>query len=566
MPARIGAYEIARHLGSGGMGTVYLGRDPELDRRVAIKVLRDQVLDEELFQRFFREARAAAALRHPNIITVYASGQHEYQPYIAMEFVDGESLAEVIRSQKPLTLSEKLSYIEQLCAGLHFAHRAGIVHRDIKPANIMVDAEGVIRILDFGIARVEGSGMTRDGALIGTLNYMSPEQMLGGAVDHRSDIFAVGAVAYEILSYEQAFKGGLNDGLLHRLPHEDPVPLRDLCVGVPPRLEQAVLRALQKAPEHRFADLAEMRAALMEVRRQLETDASLATVVVRPTAGQPGRPPSSRRSSAPPGSASHQDVLGLLNQPRETRELTVRQRLADATAHLERGDSLGAVRLLQQVIAIDPGNPTATDLLARAQQTTEAELVTTGVGLDVPRDRDRLEGTTPTTQSKKNLVPLAAAAGVLLVGALAAIPWLMPRNDTPADVAAGVSGANSALATPADTPAPEPETPVAPPPAASPPPPASDTRESAPPTPVPTLSASARTPAQATGGSRSAATAGTSSAPAASIDASPDLLLQFDWPNVTSGVENRISLALASSPVKKAWYVLVALISGLHAE
>jgi serine/threonine-protein kinase len=126
---------------------------------------------------------------------------------MAMEFVDGESLDEIIHPRRTLPLSDKISYLEQICAGLHFAHRAGIVHRDIKPANIMVDREGVVRVLDFGIARIEGSAKTQDGSLMGSLNYMSPEQMLGRPVDHRSDIFSVGSVAYELLCYQQAFRG-----------------------------------------------------------------------------------------------------------------------------------------------------------------------------------------------------------------------------------------------------------------------------------------------------------------------------------------------------------------------
>ncbi|MBI4264115.1 MAG: protein kinase [Acidobacteria bacterium] len=468
-PSRIGAYEIVRRLGSGGMGTVYLGRDPELDRPVAIKVLREQVHDQELLERFFREARAAAALRHPNIITIYASGQHDFQPFIAMEFVDGESLAEVIRRQKPLTLSEKLSYIEQLCAGLHFAHRAGIVHRDIKPANLMVDREGVIRILDFGIARVEGSGMTRDGAMIGTLNYMSPEQMLGRPVDHRSDIFAVGAVAYEILCYQQAFKGGLNDGLLQRLPHEDPPALKDLCIGVPPGLEQAVMRALQKAPDSRFRDLAEMRAALVDVRRQLETDANLATIVVRPTPGQAGRPPSSRASGVPPTGSSQQDALGLLNQPRETRDLTVRQRLTEASVHLQKGDAPAAVRLLQQVIAIDPGNRTATEMLARAQTATAGRFPSragTADGFDIPLDRGTLADAPPAVSPRTPVVPIAVGA-VVVIGALAAIPWwLMSRDELPPEtIASGEASVATGAATLSGVPTDAPDASTASPPA-----------------------------------------------------------------------------------------------------
>ena len=265
IPSKIGNFEVTRQVGSGGMGSVYLGLDPELNRQVAIKVIREEVHDQEVLDRFFREARAAAALRHPNIITIYASGQHEHQPYMVMEYVEGDSLADIIRGRKAVPLSDKISYIEQLCAGLHFAHRAGIVHRDIKPANVMVDGEGMLRILDFGIARVEGSGLTQDGALIGSLNYMSPEQMLGRPIDHRSDIFSVGTVAYELIAYQQAFKGNINDGLLHRLPHEDPPPLGSLVPGLPAGLEDVIMQALQKLPEHRFQDLAEMRAAVAAV-------------------------------------------------------------------------------------------------------------------------------------------------------------------------------------------------------------------------------------------------------------------------------------------------------------
>ena len=199
-----------------------------LDRQVAIKVIREEVHEQEVLDRFFREARAAAALRHANIITVFASGQQDHKPYIAMEYIEGESFADIIKQRRNLPLADKVSYLEQLCAGLAFAHKAGIVHRDVKPANIMIDREGVVRILDFGIARIEGSAMTQDGTMMGSLNYMSPEQMLGKPVDQRSDIFSVGSVAYELLCYQQAFKGNLNDGLLHRLPHEDPPLIKEI--------------------------------------------------------------------------------------------------------------------------------------------------------------------------------------------------------------------------------------------------------------------------------------------------------------------------------------------------
>src|SRR5262245_27614683 len=262
------------------MGAVYLGRDVDLNRPVAIKVIREEIHELETLDRFFQEARAAAALRHPNIITMYASGQHEHQPYMVMEFVDGESLADIIREGREVPVLKKLSYLEQLCSGLHFAHRAGIIHRDVKPANVMVDREGTVRILDFGIARIEGSALTQGGALLGSVNYMSPEQMLGRSIDHRSDVFAAGLLAYELITYRQAFKGGLSDGILQRLPFEHPTPMSEICPDLPAGLEGVIGRALQKAPEDRFQDLAEMRAAIVEIQRRLESSGADDTIMI----------------------------------------------------------------------------------------------------------------------------------------------------------------------------------------------------------------------------------------------------------------------------------------------
>jgi serine/threonine protein kinase len=278
--SRIANFELIRQIGSGGMGAVYLGRDVDLNRPVAIKVIREEIHELETLDRFFQEARAAAALRHPNIITMYASGQHEHQPYMVMEFVDGESLADIIRDGREVPVLKKLSYLEQLCSGLHFAHRAGIIHRDVKPANVMVDREGTVRILDFGIARIEGSALTQGGALLGSVNYMSPEQMLGRSIDHRSDVFAAGLLAYELITYRQAFKGGLSDGILQRLPFEHPTPMSEICPDLPAGLEGVIGRALQKAPDDRFQDLAEMRAAIVEIQRRLESSGADDTIMI----------------------------------------------------------------------------------------------------------------------------------------------------------------------------------------------------------------------------------------------------------------------------------------------
>jgi eukaryotic-like serine/threonine-protein kinase len=267
-PARISRYEIVKPIGQGGMGTLYLAWDPKLDRQLAIKVLKGD--DPELRERFAREARSAARLRHPHIVTIFDVGDHDGQPFIAMEYIQGVTLSTVIREWKPLTTARKLELMEELCDGLAYAHRAGIVHRDIKPANLIVSAEGQLKILDFGIARLmESAGMTQVGRVVGTLNYMSPEQMTGRAVDSRSDIFAVGVVCYELLSHRQAFPGGLGDGVFHRILNEPPEPLTTHVRGVDAEVVKIVDRALEKDPDRRFQDLATMRTELRKARTRL---------------------------------------------------------------------------------------------------------------------------------------------------------------------------------------------------------------------------------------------------------------------------------------------------------
>ncbi len=449
IPTHIGKYEIVRRLGQGGMGSVYLARARDLDRFVAIKVLREQVFDEELLQRFFREARASANLRHDNIITIYDIGQHEHQPYMALEYVDGQTLFEIIRSQPALPLAEKLSYVEQICAGLHFAHGAGIVHRDIKPANVMVDARGVVRILDFGIARVEDSGMTRDGAMIGTLNYMSPEQMLGRAVDFRSDIFAVGTLAYELITYNKAFPGSFDDGLLQKLPYEDPAPLAQYCEGLPEALQGVLTRALVKRPDDRYASLEDMRGALREIRRDLDPALALETIVVAPRRG--AKPSTAGKSTERPEFAErrarqiavhleaarealvHHDIDSALaacedaltlapdnadaqalfeqveqarrlrddeSRARRDRERSIRQRVADADLHLSRGDIENAAEALAQAVETDPANAAVRALVPKVVEAVrQAGLalpaVLTAVARELP---DALHGAYPASR------------------------------------------------------------------------------------------------------------------------------------------------------------------------
>ena len=267
----IGRYEVLRRLRAGGMGTLYLARDPDLDRLLAIKFLNDDLTsDPELRERFSREARAAARLRHANIITVFDVGETGSRPFIAMEYVPGESLAEMVARRASLSLPQKLALADDLCNGLAHAHDAGVVHRDVKPANLMIDRDGTLRIVDFGIAHLSESTMTED-KVLGTVNYMSPEQLTGRPVDQRTDVFAVGAVLYELLTGHKAFPGGMREGVLDRILTGTPEPLQPICAAIDAGLSRIVGRALQKDPAARYQNLHEMRRDIGRLREQVGT-------------------------------------------------------------------------------------------------------------------------------------------------------------------------------------------------------------------------------------------------------------------------------------------------------
>src|SRR5579885_1604454 len=203
---RIGRYDVVAELGRGGMGVVYRGEDRLIGREVAIKTLTE--VTAELRDRFYVEARSGI-LNHPNIVTVYEFGEHEGMPYIAMEFVSGDSLEKILRSGRKLTLLETLSIIEQLCSGLGYAHQNRVVHRDIKPANLIVQPDGKVKIVDFGIARLadQSTRLTKTDAVIGTFHYIAPERLKGEMSDGRSDIWSVGVMLYQMLSGELPFNG-----------------------------------------------------------------------------------------------------------------------------------------------------------------------------------------------------------------------------------------------------------------------------------------------------------------------------------------------------------------------
>ena len=275
MPSHIDRYEIKTLIAAGGMGSLYLARDtnPNTNRLVAVKLLLANLDSGDLRERFAREARALAALNHPNIVDIYDSGEFQGSPFIVMEYVRGETLAEKIKRRAPMSLAQQLKLMVELCSGLAHAHDAGIVHRDIKPANLMVDQYGRLKILDFGIARVS-EGLTRFGGVqvtqlnmrIGTPGYMSPEQIEGGDIDRRSDIFAVGAVCYELVSFHEAFTGTNTRQVENKVLQSQPERLTSLIPDLDPEVEQIINRALAKDPKDRFQDATSLEEAFERMR------------------------------------------------------------------------------------------------------------------------------------------------------------------------------------------------------------------------------------------------------------------------------------------------------------
>jgi serine/threonine protein kinase len=262
----IGKYQIVRVLGNGGMGRVYEAVDPIIGRRVAIKTISANFVgDEETRARFFREAQAAGRLSHHNLITIYDIGEADGSPYIVMEYLDGADLSRTIRGGR-LSYDRKLQIMIDVCEGLAYAHGRDIVHRDIKPANIFITAHGQLKILDFGLARGTLSEVTQTGRIVGTPNYMAPEQIRGDEVDHRADIFAAGVVFYELLSGRKAFEGDSVATTMYKVLESHPQPVHLLDSAVPPALSRVVERALAKEKTARYQTSSELLDALVRVR------------------------------------------------------------------------------------------------------------------------------------------------------------------------------------------------------------------------------------------------------------------------------------------------------------
>jgi len=284
-PDFLGKYAIRGVLGKGAMGVVYKGFDPHIERDVAIKTIRKDLVEPELaaqyMARFRNEAKAAGRLHHPNIVGVYEYGEDDAVTFIAMEYVEGTGLREYLNRRTSFDFAQLTLLMSQLLDALEFAHDRGVVHRDIKPSNLIVTNEGVLKVADFGVARVDASSLTIAGTVIGTPSYMSPEQCRGLETDSRSDLFSTGVVFYELLTGEKPFRGNV-ESVAYKICHEEPAPPSKLStLKLPAAVDRLVATALAKAPDNRFPSARAFRDALRDVAQMsVEFDNGLGTTMV----------------------------------------------------------------------------------------------------------------------------------------------------------------------------------------------------------------------------------------------------------------------------------------------
>jgi len=287
---KAGRYQVVRELGRGSMGVVYEGFDPVIGRKVAIKTMLTEGLTSQEFQefraRFQREARAAGVLSHPNIVSVFDYGEDSGILYLIMEYLEGKSLEKLVEGQNILPIETIIPMYGQVCNALDHAHQNGIVHRDIKPANIMVLGNGLVKVTDFGIAKMVSMGMTQAGQVLGTPNYMSPEQVKGRQIDGRSDIFSLGIILYDLVTGEMPFGGENITTIIYKIINENPIPPRELDATIHPGLSYVICKALAKSPEERYQTCRELADDLKNFKYLGGPAAPSATMILKARALQ----------------------------------------------------------------------------------------------------------------------------------------------------------------------------------------------------------------------------------------------------------------------------------------
>ena len=296
---QLGRYEILAELGQGSMGVVYKARDPALDRVVAIKTINLNLPKDELAEyeaRFYQEARAAGGLNHPNIVTIYDIGKSDRVAYMAMEFLEGEELRAILTPGQPLPIIQALDVALQVAEGLHYAHGRHIVHRDIKPANIMVVGDGLVKITDFGIARMRTNEVkTMTGMILGSPKYMSPEQVAGKRADHRADLFSLGVVLYEMMTGQTPFQGDSIHGIMYQILNSTPPAPSQRNQDLPEIVDLIVAKALNKNMEERYQSARDLVKDLQDCKEMLQGRATTAAKVPAEQQGEPAVPTATRR-------------------------------------------------------------------------------------------------------------------------------------------------------------------------------------------------------------------------------------------------------------------------------
>jgi tRNA A-37 threonylcarbamoyl transferase component Bud32 len=382
---RFGKYVVVDKIGQGAMGEVFRARDYALGRDVALKTISGERADDILQKRFEREAQMAAALAHPNIITVFDFGQEHGRLFMAMELLEGRELKAVIADGSLPALEDKLAVVEQIASGLAFAHENGVVHRDLKPANIHVQADGQVKIMDFGLAKLPGSDMTRTGMVMGTPHYMSPEQVRGERADSRSDVFALGCILYELLTGRKPFDADSMHAVLFKVLQEAPRDVRDLNPETPIVLVQVLDKALAKKAEARFENGGAFLAALRSARAAIEAGRGNRPLPDLPV---PARRGATERSSVPlllAGAGAGLLLLLLAGggiwiyertrtpspPPPSAEQLAMARAIAAnqlelARRRFEARDYREAVRQAERALSLDPKNSEAKALLERA--------------------------------------------------------------------------------------------------------------------------------------------------------------------------------------------------------
>jgi serine/threonine-protein kinase len=391
LPTQIGRYRIERLLGSGSMGNVYLAHDAELDRPVAVKTLRDLVLDEDMrdvfLSRFQNEARAAARLHHPNIVQIFDVGDDpDVGPYLVFEYVQGHTLKQEIRKGGPLPRERLLELAQQVGDALATAHVAGVIHRDLKPENLLITENGHVKLADFGIARVPNADLTKEGQFLGTPCYSAPETLRSGEYSEQSDLFSFGAVMYEAASGERAFPGTEAMAVAHAVMSGSPVPPSEANRGaaIPSTVDTAILRALEKNPARRYASARTFVSALREAyegrkpptaarKRKSVPFMMVATLGIlvalwvmiercdAPDAGAGTSTDAGVDAGADAGVGTEADAGAGALSPHE-REEAAKDELARARDALDAGDFRGASVALDAAAEFDPSNPDIAEL------------------------------------------------------------------------------------------------------------------------------------------------------------------------------------------------------------